>query len=113
MPICKLMNYGKYKYEQHKKQNEAKKKQPKNVVKEIRLTPRIEKHDIDIKLKKISEFIKDNNTVRVSMNFKGRENAHKDVGIKVMENFKNIPGINSSEFNFMGNQISIILTKAN
>ena len=112
-PICQIMDYGKHKYQLHKKQNESKKKQPKNITKEIRLTPRIEPHDIQIKLTKISEFIKNNCNVRVSMNFKGRENAHKDIGMKIMEVFKTVPGTNASELNFMGSQISLTLTKAN
>ena len=105
------MDYGKYRYEQQKKQANAKKNQPKNIIKEIRLSPRIEKHDIEIKIRKIKEFISDNATVRVSMNFKGRENSHKDIGLKIIEEFKHIPGTNASEINFMGNQISLVLTK--
>jgi translation initiation factor IF-3 len=112
-PICQILDYGKYKYEQHKKQMESKKKQPKNVIKEIRLTPRIEKHDVDIKIRKILEFMEDNCTVRVSMSFKGRENAHKDIGLKVIDAFRHIAGTHASELSSMGNQISLTLTKAN
>jgi translation initiation factor IF-3 len=112
-PICQIMDYGKYKYQLQKKQNESKKKQPKNVMKEIRLTPRIEPHDIQIKIAKIIEFIEDNCTVRISMSFKGRENAHKNIGVKILEAFKNIPGTTSSEMSSMGNQISLTVTKAN
>jgi len=107
------MDYGKYRYELQKKQSEAKKKQPKNVVKEIRLTPRIEQHDIEIKIRKISEFVSEGCTVRVSMSFKGRENAHKDIGAKVMGAFRHIPGTNCSDLSSMGNQISLTLTKVN
>jgi len=112
LPVCQIMDYGKHKYQQQKKINESKKKQPKNIIKEVRLTPRIEQHDIKIKLAKIDQFIDDNCTVRVSMNFKGRENAHKEIGIKILEAFKTIPGTTVSELGLMGNQISLTLTKA-
>jgi translation initiation factor IF-3 len=113
IPICQIMDYGKFKYEQHKKQVEAKKKQPKNIVKEIKLTPRIEKHDIEIKVRKTLEFIKADCTVRVSISFRGRENTHKEIGYKIIENFKNLPGVETSETSSFGNQISLTLTKAN
>jgi translation initiation factor IF-3 len=113
MPIAQLLDYGKYKYQQHKKQMEAKKKQPKNVVKEIRLSPRIDPHDIQIKINQISEFIKSDYTVRVSMNFKGRENTHKNIGIQIMETFKTIPGTTYSELTSIGNQIILTLVKSN
>ena len=107
IPICQIIDYGKYKYRQEKKKN----KQPKHVTKEIQLTPRIEKNDIDVKLKKVKEFLEDGCTVKVSMNFRGRENTHQDIGIKVMDNFK-IKEANVSAMRQEGNSISLILTKA-
>ena len=112
-PICQILEYSKFKYEQQKKQKEAKKKQLKIIQKEIRLSPRIEEHDIKIKISKISELIAENAIVRVSMQFRGRENNYKNLGIDIMEKFKNIPGTTASEMNFTGNQIALTLTKVN
>ena len=108
IPVCQIIDYGKFKYRQDKK----KKKQPKHVTKEIQLTPRIEQHDVDIKLNKVRTFLEDGCTVKVLMNFKGRENTHKDIGIKVMDNFK-IKEANVSAMKYEGNSICLILTKAN
>lgn len=113
IPICQIIDFSKFKYEQQKKQKEAKKKQPKNVVKEVRLSPRIDPHDIQIKINQILEFIKSDYTVRVSMNFKGRENTHKNIGIQIMETFKAIPGTTYSELTSIGNQIILTLVKSN
>tara|TARA_Y100001936_G_C16052675_1_gene658862 strand:+ start:595 stop:1131 length:537 start_codon:yes stop_codon:yes gene_type:complete len=84
-PVCKILDYGKYKYEQQKRAQEAKKKQTKVELKEIKLRPGIEEHDYQVKLRKIVEFIEKSNKVKVSMRFRGREMAHKEIGLAVME----------------------------
>lgn len=111
IPVCQIIDYGKYKYKQDKKLADAKKKQPKHVIKEIRLTPRIEQHDVDIKVRKAKTFLEEGCTVKVSMNFKGRENTHKDIGVKIMDNFK-FEEANVSAIKYEGNTIFLILTKA-
>lgn len=104
------MDYGKFRYTQQKKQAELRKRQPKNVLKEIKLTPRIEQHDIEIKVRRAKEFLEDNCSVRVSMSFRGRENNYKPQGIKILEQFK-IEGYHSTDVRAEGNIISIILGK--
>ncbi len=79
-PVCKILDYGKYKYEQQKKANEARKKQKTVDVKEVKLSPRIEKNDYDVKMRNAVRFIESGNKVKVSMRFRGREMAHQDIG---------------------------------
>ncbi|HOV63147.1 MAG TPA: translation initiation factor IF-3, partial [Spirochaetia bacterium] len=75
-PVCKLMDYGKYKFDQEKKDKESKKKQKLIKIKEVRMQPKIEKHDLDFKTKHISEFLSEGNKVKVTVRFRGRELAH-------------------------------------
>jgi translation initiation factor IF-3 len=84
-PVCRIMDFAKYKYEQEKKKREAKKHQKQNQLKEIRLSPRIEEHDYEVKLKHIQKFLEKKHKVKVRLSFKGRELAHKDIGRSVME----------------------------
>ena len=86
-PVCKVLDYGKYRFEQQKKEKEAKKNQKTTQVKEIRLSTFIEEHDIRIKAKTAGKFLKDGDKVKVSLRFRGREAAYKDKGLKVMEIF--------------------------
>ena len=86
-PVCKILDYGKYRYELQKKEKEAKKNQKTTQVKEIRLSTFIEEHDIRIKAKTAGKFLKDGDKVKVSLRFRGREAAYKDKGLKVMEIF--------------------------
>ena len=86
-PVCKIIDYGKYRYELQKKEKEAKKNQKTTQVKEIRLSTFIEEHDIRIKAKTAGKFLKDGDKVKVSLRFRGREAAYKDKGLKVMEIF--------------------------
>lgn len=79
-PVCKILDYGKYKYEQQKKANEARKKQKTVDVKEVKMSPRIEKNDYDVKMRNATRFLNDGNKVKVSMRFRGREMAHQDIG---------------------------------
>lgn len=79
-PVCKILDYGKYKYEQQKKANQARKKQKTVDVKEVKMSPRIEKNDYDVKLRNARRFLESGNKVKVSMRFRGREMAHQDIG---------------------------------
>lgn len=83
-PVCKILDYGKYRYEQQKKANEAKKKQKTVDVKELKMRPTIEEHDYQVKLKKAKQFIEKEDKVKFSIRFRGREMAHQDVGREVM-----------------------------
>lgn len=86
-PVCRAMDYGKYCYEQNKREKEAKKKQQEIEVKEIRLSCRIDTHDFETKANNAKKFLGDGNKVRVSLRFKGREIAHPEIGKEVMEKF--------------------------
>src|SRR5512147_1430228 len=84
-PVCKIMDYGKFKYLEKKKQNEAKKKQVVVQLKEVKLRPRTEEHDYDVKLKKVREFLAEANKARITVMFRGREMSHKELGQKVLQ----------------------------
>lgn len=86
-PVCKVMSYGKYKYELTKKEKESKKKQKVINVKEIRLTPNIEEHDLSVKAKNASKFLNDGDRVKVVVRFRGREIAYSEIGRKVLKRF--------------------------
>ena len=84
-PVCKILDLGKYKYEAQKKKHEAKKKQKVIEIKEIKLRPVIGEHDYQIKLKRMRGFLEDGNKVKVTLRFRGREMAHKEVGVRLFE----------------------------
>ncbi len=84
-PVCKLLDYGKFKYEAQKKANAARKKQKVIEVKEIKMRPGIDDHDYDVKMRSIVRFIEDGDKVKVTLRFRGREMAHQDLGMKVLE----------------------------
>ncbi len=84
-PVCKLMDYGKYKYEQAKKENEARKNQKTTTLKEIRLHPRTDEHDIGWMTRKIQEFLAEGDKVKVSVQFRGAEMRHPDIGRKLLD----------------------------
>ena len=86
-PVCKIMNYGKYKFEQAKKEKEAKKKQKVLEVKEIRVTPNIEEHDFGFKAKNARKFIEDGNKVKITVRFRGREVNNSKAGENVLNKF--------------------------
>lgn len=87
VPVCKLMNYGKYKFEQAKREKEAKKKQKVLETKEIRITPNIEEHDFGFKTKNARKFIEDGNKVRVTVRFRGRELNYVKLGEDTLNKF--------------------------
>lgn len=85
-PVCKILDYGKYKFEQEKKIKESKKKQKLIKLKEIRMQPKIEKHDLAFKAKHVKEFLENGNKVKVTIRFRGRELAHTELGRVVLDN---------------------------
>jgi translation initiation factor IF-3 len=84
-PVCRIIDYSKYKYEQEKKEKEARKKQRIVHIKEIRLGPKIGEHDYQFKLRNLEEFLKRGDKVKVTMMFRGREMAHIDLGRKILD----------------------------
>ena len=84
-PTCKIMDYGKWKYENKKKQVAAKKKQVVVSIKEIQVRPRTEQHDLDVKLKRAREFLLDGSKVKVNLRFHGREMAHQEIGFELLQ----------------------------
>lgn len=86
-PVCKIIDYGKYKFEQAKKEKEAKKKQKTISVKEVRLSPNIEQHDIDTKMKHANKFLDNGDKVKVVVRFRGRELAHTSAGRGILLDF--------------------------
>ena len=87
VPVCKIMNYGKYKFEQAKKEKEAKKKQKTQETKELRITPNIEEHDFGFKAKNAKKFIEDGNKVKITVRFRGRELNNVKMGENVLNDF--------------------------
>ncbi|WP_093310339.1 translation initiation factor IF-3 [Tindallia californiensis] len=87
-PVCRIMDYGKYKYEQAKKEKEAKKNQKIINIKEIRLSPNIEEHDMQVKANQAIKFIKNGDKVKVTLRFRGRQLSNIGLGRKVMDEFK-------------------------
>ncbi|MBV1799026.1 translation initiation factor IF-3 [Siccirubricoccus sp. G192] len=87
-PVCKITDYGKYKYEQQKKANEARKKQKVVEIKEVKVRPNIDDHDYDVKMRAMKSFIEEGDKVKVTLRFRGREMAHQDLGIKVLERIR-------------------------
>ena len=87
-PVCKLMNYGKFRFEQSKREKEARKNQHVVEIKEIRMSPGIDIGDFNTKLKNAQKFIADGNRVKVSVRFRGREMAHTDLGRELLDRFK-------------------------
>ncbi len=84
-PVCKILDFGKYRYEMEKKSREAKKNQTVVKIKEIRMQPKIERHDLETKSKAIAEFLGEGNKVKVSVRFRGRELAHPELGKVVLD----------------------------
>lgn len=86
-PVCKIMDYGKYKFEVAKKEKEAKKKQKTITIKEIRISPTIEEHDFNVKAKQIVQFLKDGDKVKVTVRFRGREVSYASLGEALLNRF--------------------------
>jgi translation initiation factor IF-3 len=86
-PVCKIMDYGKYRFEIAKREKEARKKQRTIDVKEVRLSASIEEHDMGVKAKHADKFLRSGDKVKVTIRFRGREMAHREIGFQVMEKF--------------------------
>ncbi|MGI6698678.1 MAG: translation initiation factor IF-3 [Clostridia bacterium] len=86
-PVCRIMDYGKYKYETSKKEREAKKNQKVINIKEVRLSPTIEKHDLEVKRRNAEKFLLSGDKVKVSIRFRGRQLSHTEIGHSIMEKF--------------------------
>ncbi|OYD08608.1 translation initiation factor IF-3 [Paludifilum halophilum] len=84
-PVCRIMDYGKYRYEQSKREKEARKKQKTIQIKEIRFSPSIEEHDVNTKLRNVKKFLKKGDKVKLTIRFRGREITHQDLGRKILD----------------------------
>ena len=87
-PVCKLMDFGKYKYEQSKKRDEAKKKQKQVQIKEIKVRPGTDEGDYNIKMRNVKRFLEDGDKVKITLRFRGREMAHQEFGAQLLERVK-------------------------
>ena len=87
-PVCKILDFGKFKYEQQKKKNEARRKQKVIEVKEIKLRPNIDDHDYDVKMRSATSFLEEGDKVKVTMRFRGREMMHQELGMNVLMRVK-------------------------
>ncbi|MDR3091651.1 MAG: translation initiation factor IF-3 [Clostridiales bacterium] len=86
-PVCKIMDYSKYKFDQAKKEKETRKKQKTVETKEIRLSPNIDKHDVDVKIKKATEFLQSGDKVKITIRFRGRELGHTEIAYGILHEF--------------------------
>jgi translation initiation factor IF-3 len=97
-PVCKILDYGKFKYEAQKKANEARKRQKVIEVKEIKMRPNIDHHDYDVKMRAMNKFLGEGDKVKVTLRFRGREMVHQDLGLKVLERVRDdLEGVSKVE----------------
>ncbi len=117
-PVCKILDYGKYRYEQEKRNREAKKHQTIVKLKEIRMQPKIERHDMEFKTKAIADFLSEGNKVKISVRFRGRELAHTELGKVVLDTILQILTEKEVKFNLdrqammEGRMMSLIISPA-
>ncbi len=112
-PVCRIMDFNKYKYEQKKKQREAKKNQKIAQLKEIRFKARIDKHDLDIKARHAREFLEDGHKVKITVMFRGRDLAHKEIGENLLDNVvKSLLDVSQVDRDkrWEGNNLTVILS---
>ena len=111
-PVCRLMDYGKFKYQEQKKANEARKKQKIIEIKEIKMRPMIDDHDYDVKMKAVRRFFEEGDKVKITLRFRGREMAHQELGQQLLDRVKKdtteIAKV-ESEPRFEGRQIVMVL----
>lgn len=115
-PVCRIMDYGKYKYELAKKEKEAKKKQKIITIKEVRLSPNIESHDLQVKANNARKFLQSGDKVKVTLRFRGRELSNTSIGLKVIKEFAQVLADVSTiekEAKLEGKQMIMILTPKN
>lgn len=91
-PVCKLLDFGKYKYQEQKKQAEARKRQKVVEVKEIKLRPMIDDHDYDVKMRSMARFFEEGDKVKITLRFRGREMAHQELGVELLNRVKDDTG---------------------
>ncbi len=97
-PVCKIMDYGKYKYEQQKRESEARKKQKVIEVKEVKFRPNTDTHDYDVKMRNVFRFLENGDKVKVTLRFRGREMAHQDLGRDLLQRVaEDIEGVGKIE----------------
>jgi translation initiation factor IF-3 len=111
-PVCKILDYGKFKYQEQKKAGEARKRQKIVEIKEIKLRPNIDDHDYDVKMKSIKRFFEEGDKVKVTLRFRGREMAHQSLGMEVLKRVKaDLETISKveSEPRFEGRQMVMVL----
>jgi translation initiation factor IF-3 len=111
-PVCKILDYGKFRFLEQKKAAEARKKQKTVEVKEIKLRPGIDDHDYDVKMKAMKSFFEEGNKVKITLRFRGREMAHQSLGLKVLDRVKADVGDLAKvemEPNFEGRQVVMVL----
>jgi translation initiation factor IF-3 len=111
-PVCKILDYGRFRFQEQKKSAEARKNQKVIEIKEIKLRPGIDKHDYEVKMRAMKTFFEEGDKVKVTLRFRGREMAHQDLGFKVLEKVKvdtaEIAKV-ESEPNFEGRQVIMVL----
>ncbi len=111
-PVCRVMDYGKYKYQQAKRASEAKKKQVRVEIKEVKMRPKTDSHDFQFKMKHARRFLEEGNKVKLTIMFRGRENAHPDQGmkqlVKAVEELKDIGQVESKP-NKMGRFMTMMV----
>jgi translation initiation factor IF-3 len=111
-PVCKILDYGKYRFNEQKKAAEARKKQKTVEVKEIKLRPGIDDHDYDVKMKAMKGFFEEGNKVKITLRFRGREMAHQDIGLRVLDRVRTDTADLAKvemEPNFEGRQVVMVL----
>ncbi|MDF2096769.1 MULTISPECIES: translation initiation factor IF-3 [Aquibaculum] len=91
-PVCKILDYGKFKYEAQKRANEARKKQKVIEVKEIKMRPNIDQHDYQVKMRSVAKFLEEGDKVKVTMRFRGREMAHQELGLALLNRVRDEVG---------------------
>ena len=84
-PVCRIMDFGKYKYEQNKKDRKARSKQHQQQLKEVKIRPKIERHDLEVKVRNARRFLSEHHKVKVTMNFRGREVTHAEIGRAILD----------------------------
>jgi len=111
-PVCKILDYGKFKYQEQKKASEARKKQKVIEIKEIKMRPMIDDHDYDVKMRAIRRFFEEGDKVKITLRFRGREMAHQNLGQQLLDRVKvdtvEIAKV-ESEPRFEGRQIVMVL----
>ncbi len=112
-PVCKILDYGKYKYELQKRRHEARKKQKTIEVKEVKFRPNIEQHDYEVKIRQVTKFLSDGDKVKITLRFRGREMAHQELGMEVLNRIREELSETAKidqEPNFEGRQVMMLLS---